>query len=377
MLTKPLLIRIGYQLLPTSKRNPWLRKQFENSGSTYIKIGQFISSRSDIFGKDLSQEMTKLQDSVVSEEWSDVSRFVDSSQFSSIDDKPFASASVAQIHKARLKNSGKMVVLKIKKPGVDARMKDDIKSIKSLLNLCSAFPFLETKGIEPWIDEIDRAIHKELDFTNEIVNLKKFNEMYRYDDTVIIPRVYPELSNENAIVMEYVPSGSRYFDSTKVINTFIEQIIFEGVIHGDLHGGNIGFRGDKLVMYDFGNAIYITKKYKGAMRKFIMALQMKNTTETISAMKDMGMTVRDINGTRVFLDKFFRYLDTLDIDNFKFDPDEIVDKVPVQIDSTTFTIIRSFSLLEGLCKSRDPTFKYNDIFMTNMELLFLENIVDG
>ena len=194
-------------------------------------------------------------------------------------------------------------------------MRGDINAIKRFLDVCSIFPFLESKRVRPWIDEIDSAINKELDFRNEIVNLKKFSEMYKYDDTVIVPRVYPKLSTDNVIVMDYVPKdASAKFNSTKVINTFIEQILFEGVIHGDLHGGNVGFRRDgNLILYDFGNTIYITKQYQKAMRNFIMALQMKNVDETIEAMKQMGMDVRD------------------------------------------------------------PSFNYNDIFMTNMELLFLEN----
>lgn len=377
-LMKPFLIQIGYQMVPRSKRNVWLRRQFESAGSTYIKIGQFISSRSDIFGKELATEMSALQDSAQTVGWTDVSNFVDASKFSNIETEPFASASVAQIHRATLKRNNRSVVLKIKKPDVDKRMREDIQGIRGLLGILSAFPFLESKRMEPWINEIDTAINKELDFRNEIINIKTFYEMYKYDDDIIIPRVYPDLSNENVIVMDYVPaSPANYFDSTKVINTFIEQIIFEGVIHGDLHGGNVGFKGKKLILYDFGNTIYITKKYRAAMRNFIMALQMKDVDETIKAMSEMGMVIRDTRGTQIFINKFFKYLDTLDISNFKFDPDEIIDKVPVQIDSTTFTIIRSFSLLEGLCKTRDPTFSYSDIFMTNMELLYLENIVDG
>lgn len=371
---KPLIIQIGYQLVPTTSRPRWLRKQFEKSGSTYIKVGQFISSRSDIFGKELSQEMMKLQDSVENvAEWDDVTRFVDRSKFETIDEKPFASASVAQIHRATLKQNGTQVVLKVKKPTVDTRMRSDIQGIKNMMGFLSFFPFLESKRVEPWIQEIDNAINKELDFRNEIENLKTFYEMYKYDESIIIPRVYPDLSNDNVIVMEYVPSSGKYFDSTKVINTFIEQIIFEGVIHGDLHGGNIGFKDPKtMILYDFGNTIRISPQYRGAMRKFITALQMKNVKRTMNAMSDMGMIIRDEKGTRLFIKKFFKYLDTLDISSFTFDPDEIIDKVPVQIDKTTFTIIRSYSLLEGLCKMKDPTFRYDDIFMTNLELLYLD-----
>lgn len=365
---KPLILRAGYSVVPD--RNVWLRKQFEKSGSSYIKIGQFISSRSDVFGKELSDEMSKLQDSVEPVDWKQLEKFVDTSKFEYVDTKPIASASVAQIHRATMKN-GNDVVLKIKKPGVEKTIRRDIGSIKACLDALAMFPFLETNKALPWIEEIDRTIGKEFDFRNEIKNLKKFQDIYRWDYDVVIPRVYPSLCTDDVIVMDYVPSDMQVFKSSRVIDMFVEQIMFEGVIHGDLHGGNVGFMGNRVVLYDFGNIIYISKKYQAGMRNFIMALQMKNTKTTIKAMQEMGMVVRDYKGTEIFIQKFFKYLDTLDINNFKFSADEIIDKVPVEVDSTTFTIIRSFSLLEGLCKKRDPSFKYDEIFLKNIELLIL------
>ncbi len=364
---KPLILRVGYLVMPD--RHAWLRKQFEKSGSSYIKVGQFISSRSDVFGKELSDEMSKLQDSVEPVKWDALKDYVDTSKFTDVDTTPLASASVAQIHRARYKNRD--VVLKIKKPNVDKNLKADINSIRACLN---AFPFLESNKALPWIEEIDRTIDKELDFRNEILNIKKFREMYRWDEDVIIPKVYSSVSSENVIVMEYVPSDKTIFNSERLIDMFVAQILFEGVIHGDLHGGNIGFSGENLVMYDFGNIIYITPEYQKAMREFIMALQMKDVDKTIEAMSKMGMNVRSIDGTRIFIKKFFNYIDTLDIKSFKFSADEIIDKVPVEVDSTTFTILRSFSLLEGLCKKCDPNFKYEDIFLKNLELLMLSQL---
>ena len=368
MIFKPLVLRVGYQVVPN--RNTWLRKQFEKSGSSYIKVGQFISSRSDVFGKELSDEMSKLQDSVEPVEWSDLKKYVDHTKFTDIDTEPIASASVAQIHRAKYR--GRDVVLKIKKPNVEKSLKGDLSSIKACLSM---FPFLESNKALPWIDEIDRTIDKELDFRNEIVNLKNFYDMYRWDDSVIIPRVYPSASTDDVIVMEYVPSDKTQFNSTRLIDMFVEQILFEGVIHGDLHGGNIGFSGDRLVMYDFGNIIEISPEYQAAMKEFIMAIQAKDIDKIIEAMIKMGMILRSIEGTRIFIKKFLTYLDTLDINSFKFSPEEIIDKVPMEIDSTTFTILRSFSLLEGLCKKKDPHFRYDDILLKNLEMLMISEIL--
>ena len=147
-------------------------------------------------------------------------------------------------------------------------------------------------------------------------------------------------------------------------------------IHGDLHTGNIGLAtSGALVLYDFGNIIRITPEYKTAIRDFVYGVQTSNVDVVMDNMIKMGMTIRDREVTKIFVKQYFEYLNTLDIRSFTINSPEIREKakkVPVELDTTTLTILRTYSLLEGLCKELDPKFSYQTIITKNIEMLFLD-----
>lgn len=358
---RPLIIGIGFYTLPKKHRGPWLKKAFEKSGPTYIKIGQFVSNRSDIFGKDVSVSLKSLQDNVESLEWSSLAHIIPKeTPVEYIDTKPLATASIAQIHRAKL--HGKDVVLKLKKPGIDKQLNDDINGLRILAQI---FPF-------KFIDEFETTLRKELNFSQEVQNLLEFGDIYRYSNEIIVPGVYPEYCTDNMIVMDYLPSDKSPIQSESLLNLFISQLLFENVIHGDLHSGNIGTLGSKIILYDFGNVIRTSLAYRTYTRDFVYYIQAKDIDNTINTMKKMGMNIKNQHMTEIFIKKFFTYLDTLDLNSFKFNADEIQEKVPVEIDSITVCILRSFSLLEGYCKDKDPNFSYDDILIQNLEILFMD-----
>lgn len=360
---KPFIIGIGFNIIPKNKRGDWLRKNLEKSGPTYIKIGQFISNRSDIFGKDVSMSLKSLQDTVEPIEWDSLAHLVPLEKFQSVDRKPIATASVAQVHRAKL--NGRDVVLKIKKPGINRQLEDDVNGLKMLLQM---FPFVDPK----FLDEFERTLRKELDFKRELKNLIEFGEIYSQSSDVIVPKAYPAQCTDDILVMEYAPSDKSPVRSKTLINLFISQLLFENVIHGDLHSGNIGTRGSSVILYDFGNVIRTSTRYRTSTRDFIYYVQQKDVDNTINTMKNMGMVIKNMKMTESFVNKFLRYIETLDVKSFKFDADEITEKVPVEIDATTTCILRSFSLLEGYCKSQDPDFSYDDILVQNLEILYMD-----
>lgn len=359
---KPIIIGIGYTVLPKPQRHVWIKNRFELAGPTYIKMGQFISSRGDIFDKKLSETLSVLRDSVEPVEWNSMKDEVDTTKFASIDQTPIATASIAQVHRATLL-SGEDVAIKIKKPNIHRMINEDIEGLKKL---CVFFPMFT-----PSLVEFELSLSKELDFKNEVQTLSKFYTMYEFSDSVQVPRVYPHLCTDTMIVMEYLPSNGKHIDPTLLINTFIHQLLYEDLVHGDMHSGNIGFRDGKVVLYDFGNAIPIQPNYRRALRDFVYAIQTKDIPQIIDAMKRMGMTIVNVDATKSFLNKFLKYIETVDIQSFRVDADEIQEMVPVQLDTTTFKLLRSYSLLEGYCK-QIGTFNYRDIFMQNLELLYLD-----
>jgi predicted unusual protein kinase regulating ubiquinone biosynthesis (AarF/ABC1/UbiB family) len=338
-----------------------------------VKIGQFVSNRPDIFGKELSEDLAPLRDSVTPFDFRTVKEKVPSG-VTDVDEKPIASASIAQVHRATLK--GRDVVLKMKRPGIEVQIKEDLSLIRSGANLFEKIPNFGMEFMTPWLNEFEKGLLNELDFRQEVRNISFFRDMYRDRTDVVIPRPYSKLSSDDVIVMDYTPSQPVMTNAERLINMFLEQLLYEGVIHGDLHTGNIGQNSQgALVLYDFGNVIRVTNQYKTAIRDFVYGVQTKNVDAVMENMIRMGMTVRDREVTRIFVRQYFDYLDTLDIRSFTINSPEIrekASKVPVELDTTTLTILRTYSLLEGLCKQLDPGFSYARIINKNIEMLFTD-----
>jgi ubiquinone biosynthesis protein len=369
---RPLEIGIGSKFVPRKNLGPWLRTALDKSGPTYIKVGQFISNRPDIFGKEIATSLLPLRDNVTPFDFELVKDKVPQG-VTDVEPIPFASASIAQVHRAKLNN--RQIVLKFKRPGIEEQIREDLALIKNGTSLLSMIPNFGVEFVQPWLDEFERGLLNEVDFTNEVKNIGTFREIYRDRNDILIPRPYSKLSNNDVIVMEYTPSQQikKPFKAERLINMFLEQLLYEGIIHGDLHSGNFGINtNDSIVLYDFGNIIRISDQYRTAMRDFVYAVQNENVDSIFENMNLMGMNIRDEKVTKIFIKQYLEYLKTLDFKSFNVSSEMKNTKVPVELDSTTLTILRTYSLLEGLCKDLDPNFSYQEIIGKNLEILFLD-----
>lgn len=366
MNSKPLFLGIGYFVVPRRNRNMWLRERFEESGPMYIKLGQFMSHRKDIFGSDLSNSMMTLKDKVKPVPWESLEKYVNQTNFQFIDPDPVATASIAQVHKAILLD-GTQVALKIKKPDVDKKFKNELNELRLL---CMMFP-----DMDKIISEFKKSISKELDFKREVENIKQFYKIYEYSTRVKIPRVYEEYSTDEMIVMNFISSDCVQPKAKILIGLFIEQMLYENYIHGDLHSGNIGTSNGATVMYDFGNVIRTSKKYRRAMREFVIAIQSRDVPTIIKSIKLIGIDIVNEQTSIIFIEKFLTYIDTVDIKSFTFSPEEIQNKIPMTLDVTTTSILRSYSLLEGYCKRIDKSFSYEEIIREAIEILILDSFM--
>jgi ubiquinone biosynthesis protein len=369
---RPLEIGIGLKIVPPKKRGKWLRTVLDGSGPVGIKLGQFVSNRPDIFGTELSRDLAPLRDKVTPLPFSALASKVPPG-LTDVDPAPLACASVAQVHRANLK--GRPVVIKFKRPGVEAQIKEDLALIRQCTELMSFFPILDISRAAPWLAEFEKGLLAEVDFRSELKNLSIFREIYRDRPDVKVPRPYSKFSNDDVIVMDYVPSAQikAPFKAERLINMFLEQLLYEGTIHGDLHTGNVGQSEGALVLYDFGNVIRITPEYKSSIRDFVYGVQTSNVDEIMANMDRMGMVIQDREVASVFVRQYLKYLETLDLSSFS--TEELkgrMSKVPVKLDSTTLTILRSYTLLEGLAKEIDPNFSYQHIISNAIETLFLD-----
>lgn len=350
----------------------WLRRNLESSGPAYIKFGQFVGNRPDIFGREISEEVSKLQNQTRA-----TFKISKPKDIYRMDEEPIASASIAQVYAGSLRD-GRKIAVKIKKPNVDQELKGELDGISSVLNFSRMF-IGEFSLLTDWFGDFEKTVSDELDFMKEVTNIQFFHEIYKYTDQIRVPRVVPELSDSQKIVMEYVSSEPIKTSKNPVgiannlMNTFVEQILYHGVIHGDLHAGNLGISGDTIVMYDFGNVIRIPEFYQKAMRDVLVACQNRDSEMLLKAMTDMKMNIKDRKAAKMFTKKFFVYLDTLDPKSFSYTKDDIM--VPIELDTITLTILRTYSLVEGLCKDIYPQFTYEQVVQENMELLVIEQLV--
>ena len=186
----------------------WIKGKIVTLGPTFIKIGQLISTRKDIFGKEFTDELRDLQDNVNPFPMSDLMIELGDlkDNFKYIDPQPLASASIGQIHKATL-NDGKEVVIKARRPNISKTIKDDFELILFLLKCGeSVIKSRRIQEINILFREYYNILLDEVDFVKETQYMKTFSKMFASTKWIKIPEVYEKYSNSNIITMEYASS---------------------------------------------------------------------------------------------------------------------------------------------------------------------------
>jgi len=376
LLSKPSKIELGR----------WLSTKLEDAGPLYIKIGQFISSRDDIFGKELTSGLACLRDNTKYSSFEEISNIKELSELlmkvDNFSKKPIASASIAQVHTANLKN-GKNIAIKIKKPKIEELIINEMKILKNTINTLKSFNIFGMIELSNILNDFEYNILQEFNYKQEILNILMFRKIYsdKFND-VYIPKVYPELSSDNIIVMEYVPSNNifnitmnRKKKAEKLINIFLNQLLYEGILHGDPHAGNLGIRGNQIILYDFGNVIKISETYRNGIRDLLYYFQNKDIDKIIDTMIILGIQIKNKPFMKQYIVQYLEYIQTLDINKISITDIKATtkeEKIPVILDEITLKMLRSYTILEGICKRIDPNFTYSNVISENIELLFLD-----
>lgn len=368
----------------------WLKHRLQDMGPTYIKIGQFVSTRRDVFDKNVVEALKDLQDKVRPINPDDAKKILTSNlsldKFKEIELVPIASASMGQVHRARLMD-GKKVVIKVKRPDIEKTITSDIHILSSLLQVMELGGMANVSETQELLEDFKDFVLQEADFENEVMNMKKFYSVHKLNSDIIIPRTHDELCNKNMIVMDYVPSqkfsvaksslstDQRSELAYKLMDVMVRQFISDGVIHGDPHEGNIGVGTDnKLVIYDLGNMVSIEPSMRSLMKQFIFEVMIENIDAAIEVMKRINLIeVRDESRLKIYLEKYVKYIKTIDVKVFQMSDKEVFQQLPVKFDGTIFRLIRVFGIIEGICKDLDPNFNYNTVFVKYIDMLLMDN----
>ena len=359
----------------------WTRDQLIELGPTFIKLGQIASSRVDLYPLEFTQELESLQDNVPPIDQDTIINMIEthvnSGTFSYFDHEPFKSASIGQVHKATLQ-TGKTVVVKLRRPNIYETMKSDTDNIKDIVK------FLEKIGIDTGtntgyvLDESIEYLLAETDYEQETMNAKKFRKSLNKVDWIKIPKVHDDLCTSDMIVMEFIdseklndisdPKVNRKKVCEALINSYVIQTMDKGFFHADPHPGNLGFTNDgKLVFYDFGLVIYISDEMREGFNELFIHIINRDTKGIVDVLIRLEVilpTTSDTSDIELFFKTTLNYLETLDGKNLK---DEILqddnllklaqDK-PFIIPTAFVYLAKTFSTIEGTCVKLDPNFTY-------------------
>jgi ubiquinone biosynthesis protein len=277
-------------------------------GPTFTKLGQLLSSRPDVLPAHWVEELEALQDDASPLPVAEIRREIErglgrpvSELFAELDETPLASASIAQVHRART-HAGVQVAVKVQRPDIRERIESDLALLYYLAKLLEAV--VEETGIYTptgIIEEFDRTVHEELDFQNEARNAKEMGESARERPFLVIPRVHDELSSSTVLTLDYVEgtkvsevSEAAGFDLEQVARNIIEaafrQLFEDGLFHGDPHPGNIlVLPGNRIALLDFGLMGRLTRVQREALVTLIVAVALRDPDSVARILNRIGV----------------------------------------------------------------------------------------
>lgn len=369
-----------------SELGRWTRDELLELGPTFVKLGQIASTRVDLYPPEFTKELESLQDNVPPVEFDNV---VNKDIFREFDPVPFKSASIGQVHMAVLHN-GQKVIVKVKRPGILDIMKEDTDNIRTIVH------FLERVGIDTGnssgyvLDESIQYLLGEADYLQEIDNAIKFKKSMKGVDWVKVPRVYKKYSNDDMIVMEYVPSTKlteitdHKVNKKKIcealINSYVIQTMDNGLFHADPHPGNLGFssRG-KLVFYDFGLLVKLSEELRDGFKSLFGFIITRDTAGIVNVLIKLGVivpTTSDVSDIELFFETILGYLETLDGSGIMNDDlaVQLAAEKPFVVPTSFVYLAKSFTIIEGICIQLDPDFNYFTYLEPMIQQQFIESI---
>ncbi|MFH1398640.1 MAG: AarF/UbiB family protein [Candidatus Woesearchaeota archaeon] len=296
-----------------TKSNPAnLRIAFEELGGAFIKLGQLLSLRPDLITKEYSEEFAKLQDNIPEFPYSQVKQIVEKElgpiikSFKDFAKKPIAAASIGQVHQATLL-SGKKVVVKVKRPGVEEQFKADIDLLDYLASVIKKHSELKIVDPVQVVEEFKKYTKREMDYLKEAKNIDIFAANFAANPNVKIPKVYWEYTTANIITTEYI-HGSKISESTKLTepqkrkiikilaNCFFTQIFEHGLFHADPHPANILIiNPNTIALIDFGIVGFIEDHLRSGLSDLFSAAIINDPHWMAESLIDLGMFQEPVN----------------------------------------------------------------------------------
>lgn len=360
-----------------------LRLVLEELGTTFIKLGQVLSTRPDLAGKELADELVKLQDEVPPFSFELVRNVVETELedtleelFEEFSEEPIASASIAQVHEAKLKD-GTRVAVKVQRSNLEDQINKDIIIMRYLARLVERrIKNLKYYNISGIVDEFERVIAKEMDFELEARNIESFRKFFQDNDQVCAPKVYADFSTRRVLTMDFIDgvkiteiSHSNFSVDPKKIaeigtKCYFEQIYLHGFFHGDPHPGNLLILpNNTLCFVDFGIVGHLDKEFVDNLAELFVYTVNYDIKGMINQLRYMRLIDDDKNIDQLkydlmdLMDKYYG-AQIKDIGGLitEFSKPNILVKHKIKLPRDFILLGRVLSMAEDLGVKLDPNF---------------------
>ncbi len=372
------------------KHSRWqrIRMALEELGPTFIKFGQIVSSRQDLLPAALIEELGKLQDEVPPFPAGKAVAIIEEQlktsiqeTFSDFQRKPEASASIAQVHRARLPD-GSSVAVKVRRPGIEEQIHTDLEILENLAELTERYiPTARLFNPRILVQEFKDQINRELDFVLEMLNIEKFQSLLKGEKHLRVPRAYKQLSTRQVLTLEYIPgtrlarilkSPSEYPWSreltARMADLLLKQVFENGFFHADPHPGNILVLDAAAICYlDFGMMGTISPRQQEQLSTLMFGITRRDTrllARTLLEMTSPSHKVdRDALEYRAFqiLERYIDLpLEHIDIRQIFSDLLDVIVTFRLRMPRNLILMIKTLIMMEGIGRKLDPQFQFID-----------------
>ena len=294
-----------------------LREAMEELGPAFIKLGQLLASRPDMIGPEIAEDLKKLRDNTPVTPFEQMREVIESELgrpledvYSEFDETPLGSASIGQVYKATLKETGQEVAVKVQKPGIYNIIDADVKILNNLAGKADKYiTKARTYNLPAIMKEFERSIFKELDYMEEVMNIRKVTNNFKEDENIRIPQIFENCSTSKVITMELVDGYeiSDLFDkqiegvdnkeiAQICVQSYLKQVLLDGFFHADPHPGNMFVTRDAKVEYiDWGMVGVITEEFRGNLAQLILLLLSGDSKKLINQLIYMKIITPEQN----------------------------------------------------------------------------------
>lgn len=409
--------KVGLKLLPVvinfrRDRREWVRREGRNVdeekyrrharqalktfielGPSYIKLGQWLSTRVDILPEPYLEVLAKLQDDVPPAPFSEIKPIIEGElgriedAFEEFDPAPLSGASLGQVYRA--KYAGRQVIVKVARPNIERVIQDDIYVLKKIMPLATRFidPNLRFSA-EGMLAQFIETVHEEMNYRIEAENLLAIKRNLAGDSSAIIPDVFLERTAKHVLTMEYVPGvkitdiaalDAKGIDREKLVvrthRLFFKMLLRHNLFHADPHPGNISVADDgRLILYDFGMVGRLDNETRIRLIRLYLGLLDKDPERTVNVLIELGTLEPTVNryiverGIALSIQSMHgRQVDKMEVKALMELANKTMSRFPFKLPKNLALYMRMTSILEGIYHHHKVPFRFVKVLANLLE----------